>query len=84
LKQEPDGVAGAPESVAAPRNIDQTNPKKNASLAISTDVQSLTPPKLAMNSTEERLTHYELGLHTGGDPNRDRWESSGKDKEEEI
>jgi hypothetical protein len=65
-------VVGAAESVAAPRNTDQTNPKKNASLAISTDVQSLTPPELATSSTEERPAHYELRLHTGGGPNRDQ------------
>jgi hypothetical protein len=77
-------VVGAAESVAAPRNTDQTNPKKNASLAISTDVQSLTPPELATSSTEERPAHYELRLHTGGGPNRDQRESSGMDRVEEI
>jgi hypothetical protein len=52
----------------------RTNPKKNTSLAISTDVQSLTPPELATSSTEERPAHYELRLHTAGGPNRDQWE----------
>jgi hypothetical protein len=65
-------VVGAAESVAALRNTDRTNPNKNASLAISTDVQSLSPPELATSSAEERSAHYELRLHTGGGPNRDR------------
>jgi hypothetical protein len=72
-------VAAVAGLVVAPRNTDR---KKNASLAISTVVQSLTLTEQAANSTEERAAHEALRMHTSGGPKHDRHASEAAKTEQ--